>query len=252
MVASEDDGGGMTTDDGRPSSIVCRLSPVNLLRLLQLADSALPVGGAAQSFGIEALVADGMLSVNTLDDFLRGYLSEAGALEAWFCRAGATLGHTAAQGQTIATEWADLNAHLSALKPARESRNASLAMGRRLMSLMNTLEPNHPSSPYPLIASSSPAHYAPAFGYCAGLMGIAAGDAVLALLQQNLTGLISVCQRLLPLGQTEAMRLSWRLKPTLAHAAEVSASEAPPYCCVPLLEIGAMRHANMNARMFIS
>lgn len=75
----------------------------------------------------------------------------------------------------------------------------------------------------------------------------------MALLQQSVTGLISVCQRLLPLGQTEAMRLSWQLKDVLAHAVETAeAGEAPPYCSVPLLEISAMRHAHMNARMFIS
>jgi len=250
----------MTTDDGRPTTVgVSPVSSVNFLRLLQLADSALPVGGAAQSFGIEALVADGILTVNTLESFLRGYLAEAGALEGWYCRAGAKLGHAAAHGQDTAKALASLNAQLSAFKLARESRTASLSMGRRLMSLMRELLSDdipqtnaHTSSPHPLINSSIPAHYAPTFGYCAGLMGIAAGEAALALLQQSVTGLISVCQRLLPLGQTEAMRLSWRLKATLVQVAEASATEEPPFCCVPLLEMGAMRHAHMNTRMFIS
>lgn len=57
-------------------------SGVALLRVLQLSDSALPIGGAARSFGPESLVADGRLTVEGLPSFLEGYLKEAGSFEA--------------------------------------------------------------------------------------------------------------------------------------------------------------------------
>ena len=104
-----------------------------LLRLLQLADSALPVGAAAHSFGLESLFEDGLLAADELERFLRGYLEESGALEAGFCRAAYQLSQL--DGDEFATEWLDLNERLSARKAPRESREASLALGRRFLGL---------------------------------------------------------------------------------------------------------------------
>src|SRR5216683_3282336 len=59
---------------------------VDELRLMHLADSALPIGSLAHSFGLESLVARELLSVAGLPEFLRGFLEEAGVLEAVFCR----------------------------------------------------------------------------------------------------------------------------------------------------------------------
>ena len=66
-----------------------------LLGLLQLADSALPVGAGAHSFGLETMVEDETLGTNNLETFLRDYLGEGGVLEATFVRR-AWRGHDAA------------------------------------------------------------------------------------------------------------------------------------------------------------
>src|SRR4030081_1566664 len=106
------------------------IDEIALMRLLHLADSALPVGTAAHSWGLESLIEDGLVTAEALESFLHGYLQENGALEAAFCRAAHRLSQS--PDQEFAPEWRDLNGQLSARRPARESREASLTLGRRL------------------------------------------------------------------------------------------------------------------------
>ncbi len=79
---------------------------------------------------------------------------------------------------------------------------------------------------------------------------------MLAYLQQQLAGLIFACQRLLPLGQSQASRLAWELKPALLRAARVRQDQEPgstlAFCSVPLLDMGGMRHPSLSTRLFMS
>jgi urease accessory protein UreF len=57
------------------------MSSCSLLRLLQFADSALPIGAAAHSFGLDTLASEGVLTPENLQDFLDDWLEESGAQE---------------------------------------------------------------------------------------------------------------------------------------------------------------------------
>ena len=214
----------------------------HLLRLLQLADSALPVGAAAHSFGLESLIQEGLLDAGELESFLRGYLEESGRLDAAFCRSAHGLAEL--RGEDFAMNWRSLNQRLSARKLSRESRDASLTLGRRFLSLAWQLLPG--SIPG---AIGTDSHHVAAFGLVAGVAGIDQRSAVLAWLHQSTTTLISAAQRLAPLGQSNASRILWSLKPLMA---EIVQSAAVENCFTPVPEIAAMRHAKLATRLFIS
>jgi urease accessory protein len=215
---------------------------MNAVHLQHLADSAFPIGSAAHSFGIETLVDAGFLSTESLAAFLDAYLYETGALEAAYCGAscGAEVG-----------EWLTLNSELGARKLARESRDASSAMGRRFLRLAANI-----SGDELLIAASklqAETHLAACFGLVSGVFGIDAATAAAAYLQQSMTALVSACQRLLPLGQTQAHQILWGLEPAIIAAAKRSVTEpALTNSFTPLLDIASARHATLYTRLFMS
>jgi urease accessory protein len=223
------------------------------LRLLHLADSAFPIGAFAHSFGLETLAMAGMLQVSELDAFLQAWLEEAGVSEAVFCRAASRL---AWQESFPAREWVELNEYLSALKTSRESRKGSAVLGLNFLraalavrdrkSLVSAEEESR--------RSSTAVHHACAFGLVSGALQFDEDRSVCAYLHQSVAGLISACQRLMPLGQTRAQRILWDLKPRIIEAArsstEFTIHDVP--CFLPQLDWGAMEHAELFTRLFIS
>ena len=225
------------------------------LRLLHLADSALPIGALAHSFGLESLVAAEMLKASDLSDFLRGYLQEAGVLEAVACREASKVVEPNQQN-FCAARWIEINDTLSAVKPARESRSASAALGRNFLQAALALGdfPILREARETSLASMSLIHHAAAFGLVSAVFGFNENRAVLAYLHQMTAGLVSACQRLLPIGQNEATRILWNLKPAIVEASTFSAtcSLDSVSCFMPLLDWGAMEHPALGTRLFIS
>ena len=212
---------------------------------MQLADSALPIGSAAHSFGLEGLAAEDLLRAGSAPEFLSQYLEEAGLFEAVYCRAGYANG-------SDTRRWVALNRRLSACKLAGESRAASATLGRRLLRLLFEMQ-KHPLLDFALRAEVD-IHYCTAFGLAGSAIGIEEDLTVAAYLHQSLNGLISVCQRLMALGQTRAAVTLWDLKPTLIGIVHRSAALTPAsvYAFTPMVELASMRHATLATRLFIS
>ena len=230
---------------------------LQFLRLLQLADSALPVGSTAHSFGLETLAVEGDLNVTQLECFLQDYLMEAARLEAIFCRLGYRL-TSLTERDSLLQCWLDLNNRLSAFKTARESRVASATLGRRFLQLVVSLQEESLLLDLQKVVKSHGVdiHYSSAFGMVGGLLGVEETAVVLAYLQQSLQSLIFTFQRLLPLGQSQASAITWRLKPALLAVADQSKVLAlhPEDIAVltPLPDLASMRHPTLETRLFVS
>jgi len=238
---------------------LARLSPgqdLADLRLLHLADSALPIGSLAHSFGLESLESAGILKVSDLAGFFRGYLEEAGLVEAVFCCAAFRLAKPGPE-QFSSERWRALNEQLTARKPARESRAASATLGHNFLLTVLALG-DFPVVSEALAAARRPPamaiHHGPAFGLVSGALGFDEDRAVRAWLHQTIANLVSACQRLLPLGQMEAARILWNLKGTMIETAERSVACAldDASCFMPLLDWGAMEHPALSTRLFVS
>lgn len=226
--------------------------PAVLLKLQQFADSALPIGGASHSFGLEFLAEAGLLTADSVEAFLVEYLNEAGTLEAAYCSASCALA-LGGFDESAAHQWLAWNTELGARKLARESRDGSAAMGRRFLDLAARV------SGIPLLIRARELadvelQLAPCFGLVAGAIEIEPELAACAYLQQSVAALVSCCQRLLPLGQTSAQQILWNLKPAIIKVAKRGSATAPASaeCFAPLLDVASARHVSMHTRLFIS
>jgi urease accessory protein UreF len=181
---------------------------------------------------LETLAEEGCLCSDTAESFFRDYLSEAGVLDASFVR-------RAWRGEDARR----LSNEFCARRLARESREAALKIGRRFSQLVNAMVSG--------AVIPDGLAYPVAFGMAGSHLEISEDDIVLGYLRQSLAGLISVCQRLMPIGQVAASQIMWNLKPSICAAALASGNREVG-CFTPLPELASMRHGSLETRLFIS
>ena len=228
------------------------------LYLLQLADTALPIGSTAHSFGIETLVAEEILTVAKLTDFCKDYIQEVGLVEVVYARSAFQVA-SVNKAENFTRKWLDLNKSLSALKLSRESREASATLGKRFLQLVAGLEPEAQALTWARSCAQSEntaIHHACAFGLVGGILQVDKTMTLLAYLQQSVASQISACQRLLPLGQKQAASIQWHLKSTIIEAVQLAENanvdNLTGYSFAPLADVASMRHPQLTTRLFIS
>jgi urease accessory protein len=222
-----------------------------IANLLQLSDTFYPTGSYAHSFGLEGLVQDGFIRDR---DSLRAFLLEQ-ALPA-LARTDLIV---AAAAWAAAGEPADLEAIAefctlgSALRGAREPREASEAIGRQRLELLAArpqasalvlaLQARGGSTPSSVIAAIE-----------ARSIGAPVEAALSALIYSAAAGLLAAAVKLLRLGQnavqsllTEALALAPRL---IATALATPLTEAGAF--TPWWDVAAARHERADFRLFIS
>jgi urease accessory protein len=100
----------------------------------------------------------------------------------------------------------------------------------------------------------TPGHHAMAFGAVGAALGWLDTEMACAFLYSTCAGLVAAALRLLPLGQLAGQRILWGLAPSITRLAkQVEGKDiADIWSFAPGIEIAAMRHAKLDARLFRS
>ena len=233
----------------------------DLLAALQLGDSLFPSGAFSHSFGLEALVADRVVDsaadlAEVLDVHLRQRLaySDLPALMAAHAAGGDPLAAHAAGGDPEPLFAIDRS--LTAVKLAREEREASGRMGLRLATECVRLVPAPALAA--LVAGvregRTPGNAAVALGLATRAFGVGAREAGLVACYAASAALVSAAMRLLRLGHGRAQAVLLAAHPAMraavATAEDVDWRDLRP--CAPQLDVASARHQRAAARLFAS
>lgn len=221
--------------------------------LLQFSDGLFPAGAYAHSFGLEWYVQAGMVSdAASLEALARSYLEASiaptDAVALLCCWKAARVNEI--------EPCLRLDAALDALKPAEELRNASRQMGRQTLRIASSVMDQGltPMFYRAVQGLSTPGHHAAAWGLVSGALEWEPQDAVAAYLYCSAAALVNSALRLFPLGQLAGQRVLWNLQPLFERLAEevLEKREEDIWSFAPAMEIAAMRHAALDARLFRS
>ncbi|MBI2525624.1 MAG: urease accessory protein UreF [Candidatus Rokubacteria bacterium] len=229
------------------------MSNTRLISLLHFADSALPTGGYAHSFGLEALCQAGAVAdAAGVEQFLASQLEgSAGPCDA---TAAAAARRAFARGDLAAC--CSLDDTLEAMKSVREFREGSRQMGRQTLRVAAVLTGAPRLQEYlaAVGAGRAPGHHAVAFGMAAGALGWEPEETTAAFLYSATALLVGAALRLLPMGQLEGQRLLWRLHPVIERLAREAAARDPSgmWSFAPGIELAGIRHEGLEMRLFRS
>lgn len=222
-----------------------------LLRVVQLCDSALPIGGYCQSWGLEAAIA-------------RGQVKGPADLEAW---ARSWLERSVAPGDGLiaaqahrAAELRDwdgllgLNDLLNANKAAPTLRRASQRQGTALLGLAGGWPWSGWLAAQIAATSAGPWHHPVIFGALAGSAGVSAVEALALYLQNAAGGLVAAAVRAVPIGHTHGQQVLARLHPLINDLAD-RWTNTPLDCfggLSPAFEVLAHAQTQLYTRIFQS
>jgi urease accessory protein len=219
----------------------------SLQKLLTWLSPAFPVGAFAWSAGLETAIAERRITDSAaLQNWLGGTLAHGGLktdaillAQAW--KSGAarspspTTGEDGTGDEPLAT-LATLADLAIALTPARERLMETSITGDSFAIALKAW-PVELREPLP-----TPCPYPIAVGAVAAAHGVPLHETLLAFLTAAVHGQISVAVRLVPLGQTDGLKVMAALEPAIAAMAEIASTSS-------LADIGGIAYATDIAQM---
>lgn len=226
---------------------------VHLPQLLTLFSPAFPIGGFAWSHGLETAVAEGLLNdADSVADWIAVLLDRGSGwndcvllAEAWHAAkdgdahrlaavaelALALAGSAGRRAETLALG----TAFAEASRPWLDASRQGWEVGGR--------QDDSAAAPYPVAA-----------GHLAASAGLPLADTLLGYSHGFAASLVSAAVRLVPLAQSDAVRVLRRLEPVLQATAEHAARSTLDDLGSAALgsDIAALRHETLRTRLFRS
>jgi urease accessory protein len=221
------------------------------VRLLHLCDSLFPTGAFAHSDGLETATTAGTVATPAdLDEWMRAVVEQT------LLRAEGPAVLCAWNAESAGDERSllSLDAEMWALRPSSAARQATRAIGGRLLKSWNALYPT--ASLSALIADHVPTRLATlpvAFGAVCASAGITAAQALTGFFYTRIAATASSAMRLMPIGQRDAHHLvSAHLARCPALVAAIIDESPQPSSFSPALDIAAMGQQYVRSRLFLS
>ena len=223
----------------------------NLLLMLQLCNSSLPLGAYSYSEGLETLIEEkSITSADTLNQWLVNELKygsirveSAVLMRSYSCYLKQDL-----EGLFYWNDW------FTATRETQELRQQSWQMGKSLCRLIPALVPNNPQLESLINNFNSPCNYAIAFGILTAHWQINPAEVLLGYLHSWLTNLVNVGVKLIPLGQTEGQILLLNLNRAILESSQeiMTLKDDDFYSCSWGLSWASIKHETLYSRLFRS
>lgn len=224
-----------------------------LLRLLQLCDPALPVGGFSHSAGLETYVQLGIVKdAATAKAFVTGMLSQN--IHYTDAALVSLVYNVNINNQT--NEIKQLDELCTAVKLPKEMRLASQKTGARLIKLFQPLCNNDLLNRYAAAVNSKElhGHFCIAFGIIATAMQIAKTDALTGFYYNAAAGFVTNSVKLVPLSQQVGQEMLFSLQPLITELAQKNQQPEKDLLglCCPGFDIRSMQHEQLYSRLYMS
>ena len=220
-----------------------------LSRLMIWLSPAYPVGGFSYSHGLEWTVEAGEVrDARTLGDWIEDILRHgAGRSDAILLAEGWRAMTAADEG-----ELAEVMELAAAFTPSAERRLETLAQGTAFLTATQAAWPVPTLER--LTAQATDIAYPVAVGACAAAHGLPLAATAQAFMQAFAANLVSAGVRLIPLGQTDGLRVLARLEPLIPPlvAGALSSSLNDIGGAAVMADIASMRHETQYTRLFRS